>query len=39
MLGGLVASTAGTVFLFLGIALGVGLAAYAIWYIFVKLGR
>jgi hypothetical protein len=39
VLGGVLAYTAGSLFLILGIVLGVGLAAYAIWYIVVKLGK
>jgi hypothetical protein len=39
MFGGIVGSTAGTVYLIVGILLGVGLLVYAIYYIFFKLGK
>jgi len=37
VLGSLMAYAAGTLFLFIGLALGVGLAAYAIYYLVFKL--
>ena len=39
MFGGMIASTAGTVYLIAGILLGVGLLIYALYYIFFKLGK
>lgn len=38
VIGEMLASTAGTVYLIVGILLGLGLLAYAIWFI-VKLGK
>ena len=38
MIGEMLASTAGTVYLILGILVGLGLLVYAIWFI-VKLGK
>jgi hypothetical protein len=34
-----VAATMGAIFLFVGIALGIGLVIYAVYYIFFKLGK
>jgi hypothetical protein len=39
MLEAFLASTTATVFLIVAIVLGVGLLAYALWFIFVKLNR
>jgi hypothetical protein len=39
MLGGMVGTTAGTVYLIVGILLGVGLLAYALYFFFFKLGK
>jgi len=38
-LGAVVAASMGAIFLFVGIALGVGLAIYAVYYLFFKLGK
>ena len=35
----MLAYTTGALFITIGLLLGVGLAAYALWYIFVKLNR
>jgi hypothetical protein len=39
MLGGMVGTTAGTVYLIAGILLGVGLLVYALYFFFFKLGK
>jgi hypothetical protein len=38
-IGAMVAATMGAILLFVGIALGIGLAIYAVYYLFFKLGK